>query len=195
MADKKKQSEQADEKMIPEKDMSKEKNDTHLKVISGVLMLTVFLAGIWYIARDNNPRQEKTNQEVIEVQLPSTWSESENTPEGLIAQVEKQADSFKPTAIVSKTEVEEPIENPESYVDTVILGAQSAIPSLEMISEDTEETEEYYIKNLTMQYVEGNNIVISQQRLFIKGNEVHSIAASYLSSDEESKSEIGRAHV
>lgn len=120
---------------------------------------------------------EKPTPIVEEFKVPQGWKRVEKDGEKVELKLEKETKAkIKPIIVLIKSETKE--TDFASYVDKLIKGAKSALPSLRINSDEEVEKQAYYGRGLTGYYYKGYNRVDIKQTIYIKDNQVYTITAS-----------------
>lgn len=158
---------------------------TRNKPYLSVLLLIAVIGGILFFA--SNAADEVTDHPpstpmpVDKISYPEGWSEIDD--EGVVLKVQKNDETkVVPTVVLVSSTAE--IEDPAKYLDSLIQGAKLAIPSLVIETESSQEANGFYIRELSGYYFNGLDKVGIKQRAFVKDNNVYTLTASFLYSDD-----------
>ena len=150
-----------------------------------VLLLIVVVGVILYLA--SNAADEITDIPtpspvlVEEISYPEGWLEIGDEDVIFKAQKDIEAEVVPTIVLVSSTAE---IENPTEYLDSLVRGAKRAISSLVIETESSQEINNFYIRELSGYYFSGSDKVGIKQRVFIKGDSIHTLTASFLYADD-----------
>lgn len=150
-----------------------------------VLLLIVVVGGILFLA--SNAADEITEIPtpspalVEEISYPDDWFEIEDEDAVFKAQKDIEAEVLPTVVLVTSTAE---IENPATYLDSLIQGAKRAISSLVIETESSQEIDNFYMRELSGYYFSGSDKVGIKQRVFVKGDNVHTLTASFLYADD-----------
>lgn len=150
-----------------------------------VLLLIVVVGGILFLA--SNAADEITEIPtpspalVEEISYPDDWLEIEDEDAVFKAQKDIEAEVLPTVVLVTSTAE---IENPATYLDSLIQGAKRAISSLVIETESSQEIDNFYMRELSGYYFSGSDKVGIKQRVFVKGDNVHTLTASFLYADD-----------
>jgi hypothetical protein len=155
----------------------------NVAILLFVVLLIVF--GIFTLKTNSNKNTKKdvviektVTPTPVKINLPEGWTDVTAQTEEVEAKVEKTVDfGVKPTVILLKSQIQE--QNTVAYVDKIIQGAKSAISTLTYTTDKTEEKDGFYVRNLQGYYLNGDTRVNVMQRMYVKGNKVYTITASY----------------
>ncbi len=162
----------------------------NFKIISLILVAILLLAATttYFIVRS---RSNQPVESVIEAPvLPSDWQIIEENQGNIIVKLQKKSDkSFLPTMILVSSQIKE-TDNTKKYIDTLIRGAKSTIPSL-VYTSNKSFVDQNGVDNYQLQgYYYSNKQKISiAQYLYIKDQKIFTISLSSLS-DQLSQEEI-----
>lgn len=116
----------------------------------------------------------------LEEKLPVGWKkvESDNLKTKLKLEKDSQ-DKIKPTIVWQEIETQAG-KNQAEYVDSLIKGARSVFPSLVFTTNQPEEREDGYLRNLGGYYFNGSNKVGIKQQILAGKDKIQVLTASYL---------------
>lgn len=130
---------------------------------------------------------ENTTQ-AMSVNLPSGWTQSDNTPIAL--KIEKQVESdYQPTITLIKSTVLS-TDSPKDYIDKLIAGAKSSLPSLKIVSDDRQDINGLYLATINSFYYQDNLKISVYQQIFVKHSQVSTITASYTGDFQDIKVDV-----
>lgn len=150
-----------------------------------VLLLIVVVGVILFLA--SNAADEITEIPtpspalVEEISYPDDWLEIEDEDAVFKAQKDIEAEVLPTVVLVTSTAE---IENPATYLDSLVQGAKRAISSLVIETESSQEIDNFYMRELSGYYFSGSDKVGIKQRVFVKGDNVHTLTASFLYADD-----------
>lgn len=150
-----------------------------------VLLLIVVVGVILFLA--SNAADEITEIPtpspalVEEISYPDDWLEIEDEDVVFKAQKDIEAEVLPTVVLVTSTAE---IENPATYLDSLVQGAKRAISSLVIETESSQEIDNFYMRELSGYYFSGSDKVGIKQRVFVKGDNVHTLTASFLYADD-----------
>ena len=147
-----------------------------------VIIIFVLLTVLAFIFRFNGDKLlqfGKNNPDQIQtatLDLPTGWAKSDDTLVAL--KIEKQVESgYKPVVTLIKSTSD--ITDPKLYIDNLIAGAKSAIPSLRVTSDQRGNLDNYYLATIDSFYYNSGLKINSLQKVYIKDNQVFTLTASY----------------
>ena len=150
-----------------------------------VLLLIVVVGVILFLA--SNAADEITEIPtpspalVEEISYPVGWLEIEDEDAVFKARKDIEAEVLPTVVLVTSTAE---IENPATYLDSLVQGAKRAISSLVIETESSQEIDNFYMRELSGYYFSGSDKVGIKQRVFVKGDNVHTLTASFLYADD-----------
>ena len=150
-----------------------------------VLLLIVVVGVILFLA--SNAADEITEIPipspalVEEISYPDDWLEIEDEDAVFKARKDIEAEVLPTVVLVTSTAE---IENPATYLDSLVQGAKRAISSLVIETESSQEIDNFYMRELSGYYFSGSDKVGIKQRVFVKGDNVHTLTASFLYADD-----------
>jgi hypothetical protein len=150
-----------------------------------VLLLIVVVGVILFLA--SNAADEITEIPtpspalVEKISYPDDWLEIEDEDVVFKAQKDIEAEVLPTVVLVTSTAE---IENPATYLDSLVQGAKRAISSLVIETESSQEIDNFYMRELSGYYFSGSDKVGIKQRVFVKGDNVHTLTASFLYADD-----------
>ena len=116
-------------------------------------------------------------QEIVK-EFAIGWNEIVDS--GVKFKLEKNVNKgTRPQIVLIETQLEEVVV-PAKYVDKLIAGAKSAIPSLKISSDKRESQEKYYSAVFTGTYINRNEKLNIIQQVYIKNNTVYVITATFI---------------
>lgn len=148
-----------------------------------VLLLTVL--GIFFF-RPQTKKSPSPSSSVpsFSESLPLDWQLVSSTDKTL--KIEKSvASGLKPEIVYKKTSSSDAL-TPAKYVDNLKAGAKSTLPTLRYLTDKRNSTESAYTALLTAYYFNKGKKILISQRLFIHGEDVYTLTASY----EQNSSEV-----
>lgn len=156
------------------------------------LMIICFLIGISFIAFTLFAKEERKNSslEVVHTIVPtptlipititsaSGWKQVVPPTKDVVLKLEKEASAgMKPTIVViTSTTAEKDIP---TYVDSLIKGAQSAIPTLVFPINTSQEKDGFYIRTVSGYFMNGANKINNTQQIYVKEGTVYTVTASF----------------
>jgi hypothetical protein len=118
--------------------------------------------------------------------LPEGWQE-ETSPGNMIKLVKQSgSDSIKPTIVLIKSKREGSLDY-RTYVNRLLSGAKSAIPSLKIIQNETLSDTSPYTRFLKGSYLNNRQQINILQQITIQDDKVFTLTASYLPSGLEAE--------
>lgn len=150
-----------------------------------VLLLIAVVGGILFFASSAADEitdfPTSTPTPIEEISYPEGWFEIDD--EGVVLKVQKDNEAeVVPTVVLVSSAAE--IEDPAKYLDSLVQGAKRAISSLVIETESSQEAGGFYIRELSGYYFSGSDKVGIKQRVFVKDNNVYTLTASFLYSDD-----------
>lgn len=111
--------------------------------------------------------------------LPKDWTVSENAVTGNVkVKLEKKVQSGRTPTVVLITSTSSVNDN-KKYIDSLIAGAYSALPSLVINKNEEKNVNGYYMRDITGYYYSGAEKVNIRQQIYKKDDKVFTLTASY----------------
>ena len=142
--------------------------------------IVIILAGV--IVLDILPTKKDNSQ--TPASLPLDWSISKSNSGNTIVKVEKNIESTnRPNAIITQSTLTSNINDAQTYVNKLISGAKSTLPSLKYITNTSDTANGVFHQKLTGSYLSGKTKVNIFQEIIIKESKVYTLTVSYLPTD------------
>lgn len=158
-------------------------------IIGSVLILFVIIG--YYFYKHSFKETPVVIVPTIEQQLdlPKDWSKITDNKSSLKLE-KKIVTGLKPQIVLTVTDAPE-ASAPARYVDRLVAGARSAIPSLKIISDKRSSEEGRYSATIFGYYYNQKTKVLIIQRVYVKGETVSVLTGSYADiSDAETINQI-----
>lgn len=151
------------------------------KYIGIALIILAIALGFLVASKKRSAVQTVVTNPVVSQQitstLPSGWSQIVDPT--VDVKLEKKVDSgVKPQIVFMKSSSKDASDSAK-YVDRLIAGARSAIPSLVITSTKRNSTESFYSTILTGYYFNQKQKISLSQRVYVKDDSVYTITGSY----------------
>ena len=156
--------------------------------LRGIIVLCSVLLAISVVCVSYVAKQQNASKTVTEALTPTRipleiisydgWNEVPTTTENAILKLEKESTAaIKPSIVLIISEAGS--EDNAAYVDSLIKGAQSAIPSLTFTKNTTEEKDGFYARHLQGTFLNGKTKVNNMQSIYVKNGKVYTLTGSY----------------
>ena len=151
-----------------------------MKKILAILVVAAVVLG--FVISRNNYLSKKSvenieEKSVLQTTLPEGWSEVEDS--NVVLKLEKKTDKgLKPQIVLIKSTSKD-AANPAKYIDRLIAGTRSTVSGYKVISDKRNQEGEVYVSLLSGYYYNQKNKINLIQRVYIKGEEVNTLTASY----------------
>jgi hypothetical protein len=146
-----------------------------LAVTAGLLIFKPFSSRKITIPSILTGEKDEIQEEVS--RFPQGWSQIDSTEADFKLSKEVE-EGLRPEVVLISSKSEEAIE-PGKYVDRLLAGAKSAVPSLVVVDDGREEEGEVYLATISAYYYNSGKKVDLMWRVYIKGNEVYTLTASF----------------
>jgi hypothetical protein len=146
-----------------------------------IALIIVLALGVGFFMSRKTFAPQTVVKEPIKIEellkMPSGWSQVEDKDVNL--KFEKKVDKgLKPQVVFKETQSTE-ASTPAKYTDRLIAGTKSAIPSFRVTGDMRNSLEKYYSAFITATYTNKGQKINLIQRVYIKGNTVYTLTASY----------------
>jgi hypothetical protein len=153
------------------------------------LVIVAILVG-FIVSRKPFQKESLVGQQISREQLlglPETWKSIGDTTVAL--KLEKTVDgTVKPQIVLINSSSKDAL-TPAKYTDRLVAGAKSAVPTLRIITDKRNAAENNYSALISGYYFNGKTKINLLQRIYIKGESVSTLTASYTG---ELEAEINR---
>lgn len=165
-------------------------NNGLIWIIITVAIVTLVAWGIKNPPKAETEKKDDSKMAAQISKLPQGWSRTSAPLEkGISDRLEKKIDNgIKPIVVLIKSNTSN--TNLKEYVDSLIGGLQSAIPSLVVENNTDLEKDGFYIRHLDGYYYSGQDQITIQQEIYIKDGQVWTITGSYEGNDPKITKEI-----
>ncbi|MGI5840971.1 MAG: hypothetical protein ACOX6N_02080 [Patescibacteria group bacterium] len=162
------------------------------KIIRYIIPVFLLIVLLFLVVRsqDSSKDTPESNNLTTENQLilPESWFYSEDN-QGATLKIEKLSDNdVRPGIILLESDLPPEI-TPKTYVDNLIKGARSTLPSLKIIS-DKESVENYYLRSFNSSYTINGQKINIIQRIYVIDSQVYTLTASYLPVEASIESDV-----
>lgn len=147
-----------------------------------IILIIPLLIALYFSLRSSN-KPQTVSLDILPpvsqtIELPPSWERVED-PSSLYKFEKKVDQGLKPQIIFAKSESKN-APNQDVYLNHLIAGARSAIPSLRVISDERQSFNDYYFSAISAYYYSRNTKINLLQRVYLKGETVYTLTASYV---------------
>lgn len=148
------------------------------KILGFLIIVSLILFAVFY-RNSNNKDISKSNQisEEQKLGLPDSWTKVEDAK--VEYKLEKKVEKGLKSEIVLIKSESKDASNPTKYVDRLVAGAKSTIPTLRISTNKRSSENEIYLAVISGYYYNQKNIINLAQRVYIKGETVYTLTASF----------------
>jgi hypothetical protein len=154
-----------------------------MKKYIALIVVVVLVLGFVFSRRPNGNKPIVVDSQTAKEQLlklPESWGIIDDANVNL--KFEKKVDTgLKPQIVFTKTESKEATTSPAKYVDRLVAGAKSTIPSFKIVSDKRGSEENLYSALISGYYYNQKQKISILQRVYIKDGSVFTMTASYSS--------------
>lgn len=158
--------------------------------VIGVVILVIVFSIAFYSSKKKSELTKKAASTQMEskVELPASWSLLGDTA-GAEQKAEKKTENgFKPTVVLIKSKTQE--QNPEEYIEKLIQGAKSALPTLQITNDVKTQRDGFTARVMQGNYYNGNEKIYLKQTVLMKGEDVYTLTGSYNTQDGDLEKQI-----
>jgi len=150
-----------------------------MKKYIAFLIIIGIVIGYFLSKNKFNSQSITTITPTIEKQLnlPDSWTKIDDTVTDL--KLEKKVDAGLKPQITLTTSTSKDTSNPSKYVNNLIAGARSAIPSYKVLNDKRNTDDTGYTARISGYYYNKNQKISLLQRVIIKGEKVFVLTSSF----------------
>lgn len=169
-------------------------NVNDVLVVLGLIVLVLTGSFVFLKPKKPSPTPEPLKPAAIEafkerLSLPTGWQLIEDKTPGVLAKLEKTSEEkIKPTMTVVSAVTGE--TDSKAYVDKLLKGARSAIPSLTLISDESKDKDGYYLRQWEGFYFSGSDRINLRQQVLVKDGHVYTLTVAFGKQDQELSQEV-----
>jgi hypothetical protein len=163
------------------KDINTELITKAIITVLGVSLILVTLS--WLFKKPENSISEMVIRNKENISLPDKWQKINDN------KYQKNIDGYKPTIALAETEIGE-VEDIQKYIDRLVNGARSTIPTLRINTNQKIESEKMQGRKLGGYYYQGKQMINLVQLIDVRGKRVMTVSGSYQGKEESTQKEI-----
>jgi len=158
--------------------------------IGALILVFVVLAVLSIVSsRFSRIQQPSSTTSLSHLVFPQGWRIVQSNNDTTLVKLQKVNDKKNPAVVLIYSLVPNG-KNPHDYVESLIKGTFSALPTITLSENKEDQKDGYYIRTLKGSYPSEGKTISVLQMIYIKGKNAYTLTGSYIGSDPSFEKEI-----